>query len=75
MGLKLRPTHRTRQAVGGQRIKVAEPSKTTITEERAQELLAERRAARQRKDYRRADEIRDYLAGQGFVIEDTGTSP
>ncbi len=73
VGLKLQPTHRTRQAAGGQRIKVADPSKMTITEAAAGELLAERRAARRRKDFRRADEIRDHLAQQGIVIEDTET--
>jgi len=74
IGLRLQPTHRTRQAAGGQRIKVADVSKATITEERARELLAERQAARQRKDYKRADEIRAYLAKEGIVIEDTGTA-
>ncbi len=74
VGLKLQPTHRTRQAAGGQRIKVAEPSKMTITEEAAEKLLAERQAARRRKDFQRADEIRDELARQGIIIEDTGSS-
>jgi len=74
VGLKLAPSHRTRQAPGGQRIKVMEPSKMTITQEAAARLLAEREAARRRKDFKRADAIRAELAKQGIVIEDTGTA-
>ena len=34
-------------------------------------LLAERRAARARRDFARADEIRQELAGRGIIVEDT----
>jgi cysteinyl-tRNA synthetase len=72
IGLKLAATDRTRQAGGGQRIRVADPSKMTVSMQEAEKLLVERQEARQRKDFKRADEIRDLLAGQGIVIEDTG---
>ena len=34
-------------------------------------LLEERAAARKKKDFRRADEIRDELKGRGWAVEDT----
>ena len=40
--------------------------KTTI-----EELLRERQAARQNKDFKRSDEIRDLLKEKGIVVEDT----
>jgi cysteinyl-tRNA synthetase len=42
---------------------------------RAQELLAERQAAREAKDWTRADAIRDELAAEGFEIIDTADGP
>ena len=39
--------------------------------EEIQALIEEREAARSKRDYRRADEIRDLLARQGVVLEDT----
>ncbi len=41
-----------------------------IREEDIVRLIAERADARDNKDYRRADEIRSYLLGQGVVLED-----
>jgi len=38
-------------------------------------LMAEREEARARKDYARADQIRDELLARGIVIEDTPTGP
>ena len=38
-------------------------------------LAAARQAARQAKDFRRADQIRDQLAAAGWVIEDTAKGP
>ena len=34
-------------------------------------LIAERQEARKNKNYARADEIRDQLAAQGIILEDT----
>ena len=36
-------------------------------------LVAERTEARKNKDFARSDEIRDQLAGEGIVIEDSPT--
>ena len=42
-----------------------------LEDERVQELINQREDARRRRDYTRADEIRDQLAGQGIALEDT----
>jgi len=42
---------------------------------RVQALLAEREAARARKDWKRSDEIRDEFLALGIVIEDTPAGP
>ena len=41
-----------------------------ITKEEIGKLVTEREAARKNKDYKKADEIRDYLYGMGIVLED-----
>ena len=40
-----------------------------------QALAEERQAARKAKDFARSDEIRDQLADDGWVIEDTAKGP
>ena len=42
-----------------------------LEDERVRELINQREDARRRRDYTRADEIRDQLAGQGIALEDT----
>ncbi len=41
-----------------------------IPQEEIERLVAERAEARRRKDYKRADEIREYLKGKGIILED-----
>jgi|ERR1017187_2713171 cysteinyl-tRNA synthetase len=50
------------------------PSKSDVPSE-VQQLVEQRRAARKAKDFKRSDEIRDQLAKQGWVIEDTPKGP
>jgi len=44
-----------------------------VLDEDVEALIEEREQARASKDFARADEIRDQLAGQGIVLEDTPT--
>ena len=48
-----------------------EGNQLELEDERVQELINQREDARRRRDYTRADEIRDQLAGQGIALEDT----
>ncbi len=50
------------------------PTKSEVPTE-IQALVEERQAARKAKNFKRADEIRDQLAAQGWVIEDTPQGP
>jgi cysteinyl-tRNA synthetase len=47
------------------------PAETQASDPRIDALLAEREAARKRRDFRESDRIRDALAAEGVVIEDT----
>jgi cysteinyl-tRNA synthetase len=42
-----------------------------ITEQEIEELIRERAEARKAKNWKRADEIRDYLKSKGIILEDT----
>ncbi|MGH9803801.1 MAG: cysteine--tRNA ligase, partial [Candidatus Acidiferrales bacterium] len=42
-----------------------------ISDAEVEKLIAERAQARARRDFKRSDEIRDQLAAQGIVLEDT----
>jgi cysteinyl-tRNA synthetase len=50
---------------------IEEPSSQTVLDAEIEALIAERQEARKQKNYKRADEIRNYLAKQGVVLEDT----
>jgi cysteinyl-tRNA synthetase len=43
----------------------------TITPQEIEKLIAERNEARRKKNWKQADEIRDHLASQGIILEDT----
>jgi cysteinyl-tRNA synthetase len=51
------------------------PAEAQESDPRIDALLAEREAARQRRDFREADRIRDVLAAEGVAIEDTPQGP
>jgi len=46
-------------------------SRQEIQEEEIERLIEERASARKAKDFKRADEIRDYLKSKGVILEDT----
>ena len=50
------------------------PTKSDVPAE-VQQLVEERQAARKAKGFKRSDEIRDQLAAQGWIIEDTPNGP
>ena len=45
-------------------------TRTEITKEEIEKLIAERESARKNKDYKKADEIRVYLNSKGIILED-----
>jgi cysteinyl-tRNA synthetase len=51
------------------------PREEQASDPRIDALVAEREAARQRRDFREADRIRDALAAEGVTIEDTPQGP
>jgi cysteinyl-tRNA synthetase len=54
---------------------LTQPDEGTEADEGAEQLMAEREAAREAKDYVRADEIRDELAEMGLEIRDSAEGP
>ena len=46
-----------------------------LSDEEVERLVVERQEARQGRDFTRADELRDRLAAQGIVVEDTPQGP
>jgi cysteinyl-tRNA synthetase len=44
---------------------------TAVADEEIEQLVAERQAARKKRDFKRADEIRAALAERGIILEDT----
>ncbi len=77
LGLNLRPSGKTRVIDVAVRVKAAPvksdvltPGVVTLSEPEIDKLIEERRDARKRKDFMRADEIRDYLKKHGVIVED-----
>ncbi len=54
---------------------LTKPDEGGEADERAEQLMAERQEARAGKDFERADEIRDELAGMGYEIRDSADGP
>lgn len=70
LGLRLKSSSSVRD-VDAQRIKILNTSCAGLAEGEVQRLIAERKEARVKKDFKKADEIRDYLKKNGIVVEDT----
>jgi cysteinyl-tRNA synthetase len=54
---------------------LTQPEKGAEGDERAAKLMQEREAARAAKDFARADELRDQLAGMGWTVRDAADGP
>jgi cysteinyl-tRNA synthetase len=53
-----------------ERIKITDPTGLILDPAEIEKLLGQRRQARQNKDFKKADEIRDYLRRHGVILED-----
>ncbi len=73
LGLGLKPGDKVKDA-GDVRIKQVSSSVVKLTDEEVEKLIAERKKARQEKNFKRADEIRDHLKLHGIALEDKGKS-
>ena len=51
-------------------VKVSDSADTPLSSSEIEKLIADRREARQKKDFKRADEIRDHLKKHGVIVED-----
>lgn len=54
---------------------LTQPEEGVESDQRAEELMAEREEARAEKDFARADEIRDELAEMGWTVRDSAEGP
>jgi len=54
---------------------LTQPEKGAETDEHASKLMQEREEARAAKDFARADELRDQLAGMGWTVRDSADGP
>jgi len=70
LGLRLKTFDNARDISSAVRIKFIGPSTTGFDAADIENLLEERRKARYKKDFKKADEIRDLLLRQGIKVED-----
>ncbi|MFB3919134.1 cysteine--tRNA ligase [Candidatus Velamenicoccus archaeovorus] len=73
-GLKIESASHAQVIDASVRLKTAPqagPEAAALLPEDVKRLVQERQVARQKKDFKRADEIRDYLKVHGVTIEDT----
>ena len=54
---------------------LTQPDQGAEADSAAQELMLEREQARAAKDFERADELRDRLAGMGWTVRDSAEGP
>jgi len=75
LGFKIESASRAQVIGSSVRLKTAPPAGSaaaeTLLPADVKKLVQERQEARQKKDFKRADEIRDYLKAHGVSIEDT----
>jgi len=69
LGLNLKPPRKTMD-ISAVRIKIVDSSAVILEGKEIEKLVAERDEARRRKDFKSADEIRDYLKRHGIIVED-----
>ncbi len=74
LGLSLKLSLESKQISDRERIKIADAAEAKLDVKEIEKLILERRQAREIKDFKRADEIRDFLKKNGVVVEDTQKS-
>lgn len=74
LGLSLKILLESKQFSDSERIKIAGTDTIKLDSGQIEKLILERRVARQDKNYKRADEIRDFLKENGVILEDTQKS-
>lgn len=72
LGLSLVAPQKAKDISENERIKFADSSVLSLDLKEVERLVAERSQARREKDYKKADQIREFLKNHGIIVEDTG---